>query len=1646
VSLFLVSCIIDLSGPGTMTGYFALAPEFPAGAATVVDVDEVRLVLRRTSDSTVALDTTVQLAVEDSVIDLNLEVVVKETNETFWLEIECFDEAGNLVFAAGPLEVMATTSGEVEAQDVEVEYVGVGSDAVAVEILDTDVIVEFGETYTLQAQSLDGQGEPIPGTPIKWISQDTHRVSVPDPAVGQIVGETLRGWAHVEAQLLTGPSDTVDVFVEPVPSQITIFSGDGQTGEPGTELPVVLEVQVNALDGPVQGLTVDFTTADGGSFTQPTMATDVDGYAWTTWTLGPSTGQQTAIATVRAYPALQATFTATSETPPATVSWTNANGGLWSEPSNWSSGTVPGPADTVEITLDGQYTVTLDSDATVEVLTVAGAAGSPTFYVTANATLTVNDVFLVGPQVTVQVLGTITGAGSISNNDSYFSLEGGTISTSGEFTTAGTLAFLGGVTHTIDGTVVSNAPGGGIDWFAGDIALTNGAIIQNLEGGYFLVTAQGSVTGSIPVHNWGVFEKDGPDSTIVEAGLENYGNVNIGAGWLVVGGELWHSDAALLSGIGTLDIVDAMIVDFTGDIGPGESPGILTVEGSVPLDAASTVFIELDGSTAGTEYDVLDVSGALQVAGNLDVVTGFTPTPGDRFTVMSFGSRTGDFSSMSGLDLGGGLTLEPQWNATSFELVATSAAAANAIRWTGAGADANWSNTDNWDLGRIPGPLDSVFIALDGNYTVNLDVDATVAWLQVGAPGNTGGQSLAVPLGTTLQVDSTGNVFESGGLWLSEGTLAGDGDVIVGGLLSCHACTMSGTGVTRTEGLGNITIGLVAGAAAVLDGRTVENGSTLQWSNNDIVMNNGAVIDNTGIMLFEADGVTISYGGIGAQPRIVNQGNGTWRRQGTTGVATTAVPVENRRLIQVNQATLEFTENTTHIGALAVIDVGRPGLSGGTAIFSSGTHTLDASSYVFVTPEGTVQFTGADATISGTYDNTGAGARTEVSGGIVLFNGTNTVEIPILDLKAGTLGGDATIAVVESMSWTGGNLAGTGTLAINPGATLNIDGAIAKTLDALTVDNRGSTVWTNGNITGLNGAQFLNGAGGTFDMQFDGTLGGGGTFQNNGVLQYTGSTVASFGWTLTNSGTLDAVGPGGILRLIGNFTHQDGAIVRGSGTLDYGAANILAWDGDVNPGTSPGILNLIGDAQPSALATANIEIGGLVAGTEHDRVTVDGNFTADGTLNASITNGFPPQVGQTFTVLTFTGTRAGDFASYTGMDLGGGLVLEPQWNATSLDLVVTQPPPAQILFAGDSAFGLSTGVFTVNADGTGLTHPYSTASLVYEEIYPRWSPDRERIAFTNRTSFTAPNPNELYMMHATGDTLVTLVSDTSTFVPRWSPNGNHIAFECGDGSAVFDVCAVTGVSAPLSSLGGIGNGGGKVYLTDFNIVDWNSGPWAFAWDPLNPDRVAVVRDSIPPLGGSGQSMIYTMLYNGTDVQRLVPSGVLNVGNGPLQINGNLDWSSDGQWLVFAAADPLGQQNIYRIARNGTSLTQLTSTLDQDVSPLWSPDGSEVLFGRNLESGGYCNYDAWIMNADGSSAHQITAEYICDWNLETLGADWSPDGQEIALTGFDQPYSNLSIYVVPRTVTEATYAAQRRLISRISTLFGEVLDIQPSWRP
>lgn len=52
--------------------------------------------------------------------------------------------------------------------------------------------------------------------------------------------------------------------------------------------------------------------------------------------------------------------------------WTNASGGTWGNPANWSPNQVPSPTDDAVIGADGTYVVTLDAAAAARSLSLGG--------------------------------------------------------------------------------------------------------------------------------------------------------------------------------------------------------------------------------------------------------------------------------------------------------------------------------------------------------------------------------------------------------------------------------------------------------------------------------------------------------------------------------------------------------------------------------------------------------------------------------------------------------------------------------------------------------------------------------------------------------------------------------------------------------------------------------------------------------------------------------------------------------------------------------------------------------------------------------------------------------------------------------------------------------------------------------------------------------------------------------------------------------------------------------------------------------------------------------------------------------------------------------------------------------------------------
>jgi hypothetical protein len=365
-------------------------------------------------------------------------------------------------------------------------------------------------------------------------------------------------------------------------------------------------------------------------------------------------------------------------------------------------------------------------------------------------------------------------------------------------------------------------------------------------------------------------------------------------------------------------------------------------------------------------------------------------------------------------------------------------------------------------------------------------------------------------------------------------------------------------------------------------------------------------------------------------------------------------------------------------------------------------------------------------------------------------------------------------------------------------------------------------------------------------------------------------------------------------------------------------------------------------------------------------------------------------------------------------------------------------PPAAVVFAGDSTDGvvLNSGVFRVNPDGSARFRLSDRGRA--GDVHPRWSPDRRRVGF----SFDpGTGRNELFMTALTGDTVASLVSDTSVRRARWSPDGVHLAFECGAGfTTQEDVCVIPDVTGPITGLSRVGDGAGRVVVTDFDPSKVD-GPASFAWDPTDSKRLIVVRDSLTAFGLA--SRLWTVGFDGQTPLPLSPA-MLDVGKGPLTIAGPLDVTSDGATIVFAATDSTFSRKLYLIQRDGSGLRPLTGGTAFDDRPVFSPDGRQVLFIR--DSG--CSVDYWRVDAQTGMETQVSAEGWCDFNSAVLGHDWSPDGKDIVLVGGEPPggFADTRIYHVSAATTAATYLQDRRLIGRAADPGAFVRDIQPSWRP
>lgn len=342
---------------------------------------------------------------------------------------------------------------------------------------------------------------------------------------------------------------------------------------------------------------------------------------------------------------------------------------------------------------------------------------------------------------------------------------------------------------------------------------------------------------------------------------------------------------------------------------------------------------------------------------------------------------------------------------------------------------------------------------------------------------------------------------------------------------------------------------------------------------------------------------------------------------------------------------------------------------------------------------------------------TGAGTNRWAAGGIV--EGTAQVgavepfsqtaiggNLELLDsvTGAGSIQVTGSPSQAGLLSWFNGtlglaqiNISNTGSMLISGGSGTTRQWSGAR------LNNSGQCVWRGG-VTAGAGATFANLAGAILDLQGDTAL----VFDNappmlalnnaGTFIKSSGNGLTSFAGDFKNTGTFEL--QAGTLGFQGYWVQNEGnSVIDGGATLTANTMSILggrvSGNGTINalvnnaavtsPGLTTGILTIGSgkDYQQTPLGTLAVQIAGHTPGTQYDRLLVGGQASLAGRLQVSLSNGFVPQPGDSFEVLTCA-SETGAFSRIDPTGIPGTFWL-PRYQGTNVLLVlantsVVSPP------------------------------------------------------------------------------------------------------------------------------------------------------------------------------------------------------------------------------------------------------------------------------------------------------------------------------------------------------------------------------------
>ena len=254
----------------------------------------------------------------------------------------------------------------------------------------------------------------------------------------------------------------------------------------------------------------------------------------------------------------------------------------------------------------------------------------------------------------------------------------------------------------------------------------------------------------------------------------------------------------------------------------------------------------------------------------------------------------------------------------------------------------------------------------------------------------------------------------------------------------------------------------------------------------------------------------------------------------------------------------------------------------------------------------------------------------------------------------------------------------------------------------------------------------------------------------------------------------------------------------------------------------------------------------------------------------------------------------------------------------------------------------------------------------YDSGWAVWSPDGKRLAFDSSRTDHTPNDavpvNDVFVMKSDGSGVRTLTDSKGVSGDAaWSPNGSLIAFDSDRGSR-----------KGLSAVYVMPASGGKLRrITDPGSLSSDSKP------RFSPDGTHLTFTRARGTADHAPAALFTVRLDGSGLRQLT-SYALRVDDS--------DWSPDGtRIIVDAYPNPDAYGDVYVVDATGGSPVNLTrNPVGQagSADPVWSPDGSTILFLDNRVVNGVGRTGLATMNPDGTNRRFISSR-----NLEAHQADW-----------------------------------------------------------